>query len=481
MTEALLEVTIILVLVIGNGLLAGAEIAVVSSRKARLHQRARDGSEAARKALDLANSPNRFLSTVQIGITAMAVVAGAFGGARVAATLEPMLIAAGVSVRFTHELAIVLVVLIITYLTLVVGELVPKRIALHDPERMAMRAAPTMQRLSRLATPLVNLLGHSTDMVLRMVPLRDHDNAEITEEEIRGMIAHATEAGVLEATEQQIVERLFRLSDQTVDQIMTHRNDLIWLDRAAGPESWRRYLQGVRHTRYVVADGDLDRYDGYIMVRELLQRLLAGEELRLDGLIREAHVLPPWTPVFRLLELFQWSGDHIALVVTDTGRVEGVVTLNDVLAGIVGDMPQVQHVVAPGIAQREDGSWLVDGLIPFREFAQIFQRRVDASGAGHERGYHDLRGREAGDHESRDHPAETRTPGHPHTADATAVDPGPVDVPTLHAFMVTSLSDPPRRTAVVRWKGLRLEIVDMDGSRVDQVLVTEESPPGDKP
>jgi putative hemolysin len=316
----------------------------------------------------------------------------------------------------------------ITYLTLVVGELVPKRIALHDPERMAMRAARPMQRLSVLATPLVQLLGASTDLVLRLVPLGEREEAEITEEEIKGMIAHATEAGVLEATEQQIVERLFRLSDQTVDRIMTPRDRIVWLDREAGPESWRRYLSGVRHTRYVVADGELDRFAGYIMVRDVLQRLVAGEGLSLEGLLREPHVLPPWTPVFRLLEQFQWSGDHIALIADDDGHVAGIVTLNDVLAGIVGDMPQVQEIVAPGVAEREDGSWLVDGLIPFDEFATIFHRRGDEVGR----------------------------------------------YPTLHAFMVARLDDPPRRTAVVGWKGLRLEIVDMDGSRVDQVLVTEE-------
>jgi putative hemolysin len=428
MTGAILEVTIILLLVITNGLLAGAEIAVVSARKARLLQRARDGSEAAKRALDLANSPNRFLSTVQIGITAVAVGAGAFGGARVAATLTPSLAAVGVPERFAQELAIVLVVLAITYVTLVIGELVPKRIALHDPERMAMRAAGPMNRLSVLATPFVRLLGASTDLVLRFIPMRQREEAEITEEEIRGMIAHATEAGVLEATEQQIVERLFRLSDQTVDQIMTPRDELVWLDRSAGPDSWRTYLSGIRHTRYIVSDGDLDRFEGYVMVRELLQRLLSGQDLSLDGLVREVHTLPTWTPVFRLLELFQWSGDHIALVVNEDGRVEGTVTLNDVLAGIVGDMPQVRHMVAPGIAEREDGSWLVDGLIPFHEFARTFRRAADE-----------------GDH------------------------------PTLHAFLLHNLQGPPRRTVVHHWKGLRLEIVDMDGSRIDQVLVTEET------
>jgi putative hemolysin len=166
---------------------------------------------------------------------------------------------------------------------------------------------------------------------------------------------------------------------------------------------------------------------GYIMVRELLQRAAADQPLDLDSLLREPHVLPAWTPVFRLLELFQWSGDHIAVVTGEGDRVEGIVTLNDVLAGIVGDMPQIRAMVAPGVAQREDGSWLVDGLLPFDDFARVFERARDE----------------------------------------------PHDYPTLHAFMVDRLDHEPRRTAVVYWRGLRLEIVDMDGSRVDQILVTE--------
>lgn len=426
MIAAAVEVTIILLLVIANGLLAGAEIAVVSSRKARLNQRARAGDDGSRRALELARSPNTFLSTVQIGITSVAVVAGAFGGARVAATLMPGLVALGVPPRFSHEIAIVLVVVAITYLTLVIGELVPKRIALHDPERMAARAARPMQRLSVIATPLVRLLGFSTDLVLRLVGLEEKDESEITEEEIRAMIAHATEAGVLEATEQQIVERLFRLSDATIGNIMTPRGDIIWLDRSSGPAGWRDAMGEVRHARYLVVDGALDRPAGYIMARELLQRMRESDDVAIDELLRQPHVLPHWTPVFRLLEAFQWSGDHIAVVTGDDDRVAGLVTLNDVLAGIVGDMPQVRQTVAPGVVEREDGSWLVDGLIPFSRFAEYCARK-----------------------------------------DATTP-----DFPTLHAFMVDRLDHHPDRAAVVHWRGLRLEVVDMDGSRVDQVLVT---------
>lgn len=420
---------------VANGLLAAAEIGIVSSSRVRLRQRVREGDERARKALELIDAPNRFLSTVQIGITSVAVVAGAFGGARVAATLTPALAGLGVPERFASETALLLVVVGITYLTLVIGELVPKRIALHDPERLAGRAAGPMLALAVLAAPLVRLLSHSTDLVLRLIPLSPRDEGAITEEEIRGMIAHATETGVLEPTEQQIVERLFRLSDATVERIMAPRENIVWLDSESDPESWRPLLSGVRHTRYLVADGDIDSPVGYVMVRDLLQRVAAGEPLSLEGLVRQPHVLPVWTPVFRLLELFQSSGDHIAIVTGDDGRVAGLVTLNDVLAGIVGDMPEVREVTAPGVVERDDGSWLVDGLLPFQEFL-AFCGRAD------------------------------RAPG---------------DFATLHAFILERLGGSVARADVVHWAGLRLEVVDMDGGRVDQVLVEEADEEGRRP
>ncbi|MFP4623473.1 MAG: hemolysin family protein [Gemmatimonadota bacterium] len=427
MIETLFEILIITVLVVANGVLAAAEIGVVSSSKIRLHRWSQDGDERAARALELAESPNRFLSTVQIGITSVAVLAGAFGGARIAATLAPGLAGAGVPERFAHEAALLLVVVGITYLTLVIGELVPKRIALHDPERLARTVASPMLRLAALAAPLVRVLSHSTELVLRLIPLEPRDEAGITEEEIRGMIAHATETGVLEPTEQQIVERLFRLSDATVESIMVPRDVVAWLDSEADPETWRPLLlSGVRHTRFLVAEGDLDSPVGYVMIRDMLQRLALGEPPSLEGLVRQPHVLPAWTPVFRLLERFQRSGDHIAIITGEDGRVAGLATLNDVLAGIVGDMPPMQEPPGPRIVERDDGSWLVDGLIPFDEFLSFFGRTTQAPG----------------------------------------------DFATLHAF-VKDRAGPVARADVMHWAGLRLEVVDMDGERVDQVLVSE--------
>ena len=430
LSVVLLQVAILLVLVVANGLLAAAEIAVVSSRKIRLHEWAKKGNLDAGKALDLANSPNRFLSTVQLGMTTVAVAAGAFGGVRLAGTLSPVLVSAGIPGGIAERLAIGIAVVTVTYVTLVIGELVPKRIALHDPERFAAQAAGPMLWLSAKAAPLVSILGHSTDLVLRLFPMKERDEAKITEEEIRGMIAQATETGVLEATEQQIVERLFRLSDRTVKEIMTPRERIVWLDRSAGPESWRDVLGDVLYARYPVAEGELDRYVGYVKVQDLLSLSLSPEPQGLDSILRKPHLLPCWTPVFRLLELFQWSQVHMAFVTDDDGRVQGIVTLYDVIEGVLGRLPETLEAVRPGMVERADGSWLLDGLLPFQEFQDAFQRQEEARR----------------------------------------------EFPTLHAFMVASLDEEPRPTSVVHWRGLRLEIMDMDGSRVDKVLVKEAAP-----
>jgi len=428
LTALILELVVLAGLVLVNGFLAATEIAVVASRKARLNQWAKEGNRAAAKALDLANSPNRFLSTVQIGITTIAVVAGAFSGTSLARTLSPLLEGFGLSAAVAQQVAVVSVVLAVTFLTLVLGELVPKRIALHAPERTAARSAGLMSWLSLLATPLVQVLTWSTDAVLRFLSMEEAEDAEITEDEIKALIAHATEVGVLEATEQQIMERLFHLSDTTIGTIMTPRDRIVWLDRATGPDSWRDQLGEVIYTRYPVADSALDQVVGYVKVQDLLELVLGPEEQTLDSLLRKPHRLPAGTPVFRLLELFQWSQLHMALVVDGEDRVQGIVTLYDVMEGILGQLPEPREAVLPGMKQREDGSWLVDGLIPFQEFLEAFDRSVSE----------------------------------------------PRQYPNLHTFMHEKVEGAADVTSVVRWKGLRMEIVDMDGSRVDKVLVRAE-------
>lgn len=427
MFGAVLELGAILILVLANGVLAGAEIAVVSSRESRLDRRAREGDRAARRALGLLRAPDRFLSTVQVGITAVAVVGGAFGGVRLAASLAGLLTPFGLAPDTARQITLVGTVAFITFLMLVLGELVPKRIALRYPEAIASRLSGFMAGISRAAAPLVTLLSASTDFVLKLLPLPRPGGEEVTEDEIRSMVARARKAGVLEATEEEIVGQLFRLSDQTASDVMVPRDEIVWLDVDATPEKWVERLGDVHFTRYVVADGTLDRHLGYVRIHDLLSRCLEGEALELEPILEEIPLFPEWTTAFRLLEFFQWSGEHFALITGPTGRVRGMVTLHDVLEGVVGEMPEPHEVEEPRITSRGGGTWLVDGLLPFEEFMDHFE--LDPSGLPH--------------------------------------------LETVHSFVVSFLGERPEAGSTFRWRGMRFEVVDMDGRRVDKVLVSE--------
>ena len=427
MLGAVLELGAILLLVLANGVLAGAEIAVVSSRETRLDRRAREGDGAARRALDLLRSPDRFLSTVQVGITAVAVIGGAFGGVRLAETLAGLLVPLGLDPQLARQAALVATVAAITFLMLVVGELVPKRIALRYPEAIASRLSAFMVGIARVASPLVTLLSVSTDLVLRLLPLPKPSEEEVTEEEIRSMVARARKAGVLEAAEEDIVGQLFRLSDQTAGDVMIPREEIEWLDIGAGRDEWRERLGDIPFTRYVVADEDLDDHRGYVRIHRLLARCLRGEPMELQPILEEIPLFPQWTPAFQLLEFFQWSGEHVALVTGARGEVRGMVTLHDVLEGVVGEMPEPHEVSEPEMVYREDGTWLVDGLLPFEELMDRLER--DPSGLPH--------------------------------------------FETVHDFVTASLGEEASPASTLEWQGLTFEVMDMDGRRVDKVLVSE--------
>jgi putative hemolysin len=339
--------------------------------------------------------------------------------------VAPLLVSLGVGPGVADEAAVVLSVLTVTFVTLILGELVPKQVALRDPEGVAARMAKPMLTLSSIATPFVHLLSHSTDFILRLLPRPESQEPEVTEEEIRGMIAHATEVGILEATEKQIMERLFRLSDMTVDMIMTPREKVVWLEGSQDPGSWRKRLGEIPFARYPVAEGDMDNWQGYVKVQDLLGLALHPSPGKLNSILRKPHTLPSSTSVFSLLELFQWSQVHMALITDDEDRVLGIVTLYDVLEGMVGNLEETREKPAPEVIEREDGSWLVDGLLPFQSFLRAFDIETEE----------------------------------------------PRAFTTVHAFVVERLNGEPRAAASFHWKGFRLEVVDMDGSRVDKVLV----------
>ena len=429
-----IEILALLGLVAVNGWLAAGEIALVSSRRARLRAMAEAGNPGARAALELLESPNEFLSTVQVGITVVGVLAGALGGAALGESVGGFL-SAWMNPKVALVLGIALSVVGITYLSVVVGELVPKRLALSSPERLACAVAPRMRRLAEISRPLVLLLSGSMEAILELLPHQRAPEPAVTEEEVRTILAEATAAGVLERGEHEIVQRLFHLGDRTVASLMTSRERIRWLDLARPVDEQLQSSGMLSHARFIACDGELDRVRGYVSIPDLLGQMLETGITDVENILRKPHFIRPWDTALDVLELFQRSRDHIALVMGARGRVEGVVTLNDVLEGIVGDLPEPAAAPAPEAVPRDDGSWLVDGLLPFEDFLGIAGRP-----SAHDEPY-----------------------------------------ATLHAFMVDQLGGDPRAGAVLHWNGVRLEVVDMDWNRVDKVLVTPPPPTGSTP
>ncbi|HBL11870.1 MAG TPA: hypothetical protein DD379_10770 [Cyanobacteria bacterium UBA11162] len=430
MSSVTREIFFILLLILLNGIFAMSEMAIVSARKVRLQQFANQGNIKARRALKLADSPNQFLSTVQIGITLIGTLAGAFGGATLAEKLAIEL--KRVPIAFfsvnSDAIALFLVVLTISYLSLVVGELVPKRLALNNPEQIAIGMASPMQVLARITAPAVHLLSYSTDIVLRLLGIGPSTEPEITEEEIKILIEQGTEAGTFEEAEQDMLNRVFRLGDRRVSALMTPRPDIVWLDLEDSSDVNRYKMINCSHTRFPVCQGEIDNVLGVLQVNTLLAQCLAGQGLDLTSSLRSPVFVPESTRVLKVLELFKQSGPHLALVVDEYGIIQGLVTLNDILEAIIGDIPSVDDTDEAQAVQREDGSWLVDGMLPVEEFRQLFD-------------IEELPGEQRGNYH------------------------------TLGGFVITHLGRIPTAADRFEWSGLRFEVMDMDGNRVDKVLV----------
>ncbi|HEY9736448.1 MAG TPA: hemolysin family protein, partial [Trichocoleus sp.] len=339
----------ILILVVANGIFSGAEIALVSARKVRLEQQAREGNRSARLALKLAQDPNDFLSTVQIGITLIGVLSGAVAGATIASHLQEPLSRVAVLAPYSNALSLAIVVGLTTFLSLVIGELVPKRLALSYPEQIACSVARPMQRLSRLAAPLVSLLSFSTDTVVRLMGIRATEETTITEDELRVLIEQGTEAGTFEAAEQEMFGRVLRLGDRPIRALMTPRTDIDWVDLDATLEENRELIMMSSHSRFPVCRGSIDECLGVVRLRSLLTTYLNGPDPEPDlmPLLQAPLYVADSTRALKVLEMFKESGTHIALVLDEYGGVEGLVTLNDLVEAIVGDLPALEDEEEP--------------------------------------------------------------------------------------------------------------------------------------
>ncbi len=420
---------ILLALLLLNGLFAMAEMAVVSSRPTSLREMAKADHRGARAALRLLEDPTRFLSTVQIGITLIGVLAGVYSGARFAEPLGAWLAGLGLPAPFAeHEITIAYAVVVVgvTYLSLIIGELVPKRWALVNPEAVAVVLARPMELLARASAPLVWILQRSTDVLLRFPILRRARRSDISEEEIRAMIAEGTRTGVFQTAEQQMIDGVLRLADRTVRSIMVPRGDVVWLDAGDNRATVLGAMRASGHSRYPVCRGELDELLGIVGTGTLVDWLHEPASGELAERLQPPLVVHESARILRLLDLFRESRSHLAIVVDEHGSIEGLATPADILTAIAGDLPDSASETSPEAVPRGDRSWLIDGRMAIDEV----ERQLGCSGM------------RSGD-----------------------------DYSTLAGFVLAELGHLPVTAESFRWRGLRFEVVDMDGRRIDKLLV----------
>jgi len=421
------EIVIILLLLVVNGVLAMSEIALVSAKKVRLLQMKEAGDRGAAVALELAEQPTRFLSTVQIGITLVGILAGAYGGATLAEQVGASLARLPALAPYSEAIGVAAVVVTITYLSLIVGELVPKQLGLNAPEAIAARLARPLRLLSRVSAPAVHLLDFSTRVVLRLLRARPPEDPPVTGEELRHLLDQGRQAGVFEPAEQRMVERVLRLGDLRVGDLATHRSRMIALDADDPPEvSWARIIES-GHSEFPVCQGGPDHVLGLVSVRDLWAQCISGRDPDLRAVLEEPLYLPEHLPVLRALERFRSEARNAAMVPDEYGGIEGIVTLDDVLQAIVGELPRAEEP-EPMVREREDGSWLLDGMLPIVELEAVLG-----------------------------------------VSQAKAAD--LEDYQTLGGFVMGRLGSIPEAGDAFEWQGRRFEVVDMDGRRVDKVLV----------
>lgn len=429
MNRLLIEVLIIVFLLAANGVFAMAEMAVVSARKARLQQRASKGDVRAQQALHQARNPNELLSTIQIGITLIGILAGAFGGATIAEEISVVFERVSWLRPYSELLAVGVVVIVITYLTLIFGELAPKRLALFNPEGTAMRLARPMQGLARLTRPLNRLLTLSTDAVIHLIGAHPSEEPAVTEEEVQVLIEQGTQLGIFEQEEQKMIEGVLRLDDQILGGLMTPRRQVVWLDLAETPQELRTKILQSGHGRFPVIDGDDEDILGIVHTKDLLGQLLRDQPLDVTAVMRPPLFVPEGTLVLDLLTKFKQHGSDMAIVIDEYGSAEGIVTHNDILEMIVGALPSDHAPEEPEITLRVDGSWLVDGMLSINELKELLSVE--------------------------EMPGEKQ-----------------IRYQTLGGFILSQLGVIPAAGSDFEWEQFRFEVLDMDGNRVDKVLIS---------
>ncbi len=425
------EVIIIFLLILFNGIFSMSEFAVVSAKKNRLTMKAEEGDESARKALELAEEPNRFLSTVQIGITLIGTLSGALGGATVARKLNVVLQEIPWLENYSNGLSVAIVVILITFFTLVLGELVPKQIALNNAEKVSIAVSPFMGFIAKITTPLVLLLSGATNLVLKILGIDLSDQQTVTEDDIKNILYEGAEIGVIRESEQNMVERIFRLSDRNVSAFMTPHSEIIFLDIDSSNEEIFDRIRKYPFSRFPVYRGNMDDVVGIVHSRDLLLQCVQNKEIALGEAMKAPLFLPETTPALDAVENLRKNGIEIAVVIDEYGGVMGLAGMNDILQAIIGNVLDEHENFEDEIIQREDGSWLVDGMVQ----TDVLKSVLDLGALPEE---------SIGRYE------------------------------TAGGLMMTQLGRVPQSGDSFVWDNVRFEVVDMDGRRVDKVLITKE-------
>jgi putative hemolysin len=434
------DIFIILGLILVNGIFAMSEIAVVTSKRIRLQKLSENGSRGAQAALDLSDSPSRFLSTIQVGITLIGIFNGAFGEASLVERLTPEVALIPVISVYAREVALAIVVVGITFASLILGELVPKRIAMQYPEVVASLVAAPMLWLSRLMGPFVKVLTGTTEFILRILGMHHKKDDAVTEEEIAGLFREGTDAGLFEKTEHDIVSRALRLDDQRVAGLMTPRLDVHFIDLEDPIEVNLAKIADSSYNRFPVCRGDISHVIGIVHAGSLFEQAIRGKAINtvdIAAAIRPPLFVPETISAMQLLETLKKNRAELALVIDEYGEIEGIVTLSDVLGALVGDVSVIdEHHEVDGV-RRDDGSWLIDGGVSFDRFRELLETDVrfpeEASGTYH----------------------------------------------TLAGFVMTFLGHIPQMSDSFEWEGYRIEVVDMDRNRIDRLLITKLEPSPD--
>ncbi len=427
-----MEIFIIILLILLNGVFSMSEIALVSSKKFKLENAAKKGNLNARKALKLSESPNTFLSTVQIGITLIGILTGIYSGEKITADVQATISRVAILQPYAETLAITCILIIITFFSIVFGELLPKRLGLLFPETIAAFMAAPMIFVSKIAAPFIWLLSKTNSLVLRILGISEKSQNEVTEEEIKAMLQESTEGGNIQEIEQKIVQRVFALGDRRVSELMTHRSDLVWIDIRDALSTIKEKVKKEAHSIYPVADGNLDNFTGILNLKDLFPKQLHENTFRLEDHITQPMFVHENTPVYKLLEKLKENHTHFSIVVDEYGVVQGVVSIDDVLDALVGNVSENTDDEYQ-IMSREDGSWLADGQYPYFEFLNFFN--ISESDEELPEG----------------------------------------DFNTLAGLILNILGRIPATGETITWKNLKMEIVDMDGIRIDKVIIQKQA------